>query len=346
MANYILDEFLNTQKAQQGLEQQRVETAGQKTLNTLNDLRAKEMQQKLAPDSPENLLRQLQGMQTQSDISNFATTEQAGKFKSQSDLVAAADDYAQKRLDIGVPGQQVADELVQQNMLPAGTQAKKIYDSDLGESIWNFRAPGGEWTPFNKDVIKTRRELGAKKSLETWTNDAAANAKLTSTGYRWTKDKNLEVIPGGPADITGTNWSSMQGAPSLMKLQVYRQNLIDTGAPQKLVDEVDRAINKPETLAAILAPLYKKSLRGEPFTDEEINTIELAKTVGNPFAQMMINGMEEAGMGLTTRLRSGTSGGRIPTAPSDPTEYNKFYEDLPAGAVFYDPEGKKRTKPK
>jgi hypothetical protein len=252
----------------------------------------------------------------------------------------------QKQLDVGRNGQEVADEMVQQGILPPGIQAKKLYDPELGEQIWNFRAPGGEWTPFNKDVIKERRALSTRKSLETWTQDEAANAKLKAAGYRWTKGNNLEVIPGGPAD-TGDkmSWDSMTGAPNIMKLHAYRQQLMDQGAPQKLIDEVNGLINKPDTVAQILTPIYRATLRGEPLTEEQVNTLDLYRTYGNPFAQMLDQGIEESGVGLKARLKAGTEGGRVPEAPADPQAFAAFYGALESGASFKDPEGKTRTKP-
>lgn len=355
MPNYILDEYMKQRQASQGLDAQRVATQGQTVLNTLNTLRAKQLGQTLEPGSPENLLRQLQGMRTKSDISNIGTEQQASQFKSKADMIAAADDYAQKRLDLGVPGQQVADELATQNILPPGTEAKKIYDSELGRAIWNFRAPGQNWTPFNKEYLKAKDELGLKKAITSYTQSEEANAKLKIAGYRWTKSNELEAIPGGPADLSAQP-PDMKGLPNLAKLQVYRQGLIDgtapgvgklsTGERQKLIDEVNKTINKPETLAQALMPMVKKVNRGEALSEDEIRTALFIKTLNNPFAQMMLSGMEESGQGLISDLREGTKGNRLPTAPNDPSAYNKFYNDLPPGASFWDPDGAKRTKPK
>ena len=85
----------------------------------------------------------------------------------------------------------------------------------------------------------------------------------------------------------------MKGMPNIAKLQAYRQQLIDEGAPPKLIREVETAINKPETANAILSRLVAKVGKGIKLTQDELNQLDVLKVYANPIAQAISSGMEE-----------------------------------------------------
>lgn len=130
---------------------------------------------------------------------------EANKTAAQTSVIEAADAYAQKMLDMGVPGQPIADNLIQRGILPQGTQAMKVpapWDVSGRQKVWAFQAPGGEPTIFNEDKIRARHEAEI-------TATAGADQKLLESGFYRTGPQGtiaakLEgfAMPGDPSKLS------------------------------------------------------------------------------------------------------------------------------------------------
>lgn len=137
------------------------------------------------------------------------------------------------------------DEMTTQSSLnEAGVKPKPVLKSDKFKKTYSLE--GGrlsvkseEMQTKEPDIPKTLEELWVEKVRKNeMTLPEALSAKTKGAkpplGFRWTEDGNLEVIPGGPADIKLNKINEKEGM--LMKGQVQKADLI--------ISKVDQALAK------------------------------------------------------------------------------------------------------
>lgn len=318
-----------------------LEEKQQRQFNTLRDLRIQDKQRQMTPGSPENLARQLQGMVRQEKIEQFPQAAETQRIEQEAQYLEAIDKFTQQQLDMGVNGQDVANYLIDQEILPEGTKALKVDAPWGGEKVWAFQGPTDtEPTIFNEDVIRARRKLGTKKTLIR----EEAKGELLAEGFEWTDEDTLRPIPGGPADPTGkgANWGSMKGAPLIAKLHAYRQQLIDEGGDPKLIAEVNNQINDPPTASKILGSIMAKRQQGKALTDDDITALDIYKRYGDPLTQLLADSIGGEFQGRlqtpTQPARGGTVGGNNVLDSWD--NFESFKNNLQLGDTFTGPDGK------
>lgn len=338
MPNPIYGEFT---QALSGIQQRQAN----KQVMTMRDLEIDKAQRAMQPGSVESLTRQLQARQLGEQLERFPQTAKAERLAAETAKFEQLDDLAQSMLDAGKTGHDVVERFMDEGVLPEGTKAKKIDSPWGGEKVWSFYNPDvpGYEEPqvFNEDVIKARRQMATTKDIGKF----KADMKLLLDGYEWEGD-SLRAIPGGPADASGKglDWGLMKGAPMIMKLHAYRQQLVDDGAPPKMIQEVEDQINDPDTASKIFGGMMAKVAAGVKLNEDELTALDMYKQYGNPMAQMLSEAISDNKDSLRSRLaaggkdqRGGAAAGNAEILSFD--SWEEANKNTKIGEAFVGPDG-------
>ena len=251
-------EFMNAVAAQIGNNQAQQGLLDSKQAYQQNEIMNPKKVQEADQLLTLNKLR-LQQAERENEIATATHQQALQTAQTQADTARekAIDDYAQQKLDSGVDGQTVVDELIRRGTVPEGTIASKVaapWDTTGETKVWAFKNPldpSGEWHIQSEELMRQRyKDQVASKATAQSTLNTIGLSFFTkpdgTTGIRGMDDGLVLDRAMREKASTARAGSGMSGLPDLAKLQLVRAQYLAGGTPESApeIKQIDDQIKK------------------------------------------------------------------------------------------------------